>query len=91
MTPLGYAKWQNSEKAIKRAMASMDTSEAPVQNHFAKVGKMIELNKGGHRPVTNYELIRYACYLCRDLTKVWSALGLRLWSTEAKKKAGRRF
>ena len=34
-----------------------------VENHFAGVGKMINLGKGGKRNVGDYKLSRYACYL----------------------------
>lgn len=31
---------------MKRAMASMDSTETPVQNHFAEVRKMVRLGSG---------------------------------------------
>lgn len=63
MKPLGYSQWRNFEVAIKRTMASMDSANTPVQNHFAEVRKMVQLGSGAKREVTDYKLTRYACYL----------------------------
>ena len=63
MKPLGYTQWRRFEDAIKRAMASCESSETPVNRHFAKVGKMVDLGLGAKREVVDYKLTRYACYL----------------------------
>ena len=63
MPLLGYERWENFEKAIKRAMSSCETSGIAVSDHFREVTKMIETGKGAHRSVKDYMLTRYACYL----------------------------
>lgn len=63
MTILGYERWENFDKAINRAMDSCRTSEIPVENHFREVTKMVPLGSGAVRPVKDYMLTRYACYL----------------------------
>lgn len=63
MKPLGYAEWRNFEKAIKRAMASMDAAKTPVEDHFVEVDKMVELGSGSTRAISDYKMTRYACYL----------------------------
>ena len=63
MELLGYERWENFDKVIKRAMNSCETSGIEVSNHFREVTKMIETGKSAHRSVRDYMLTRYACYL----------------------------
>ncbi|HEM5979657.1 TPA: DNA damage-inducible protein D [Streptococcus suis] len=63
MPLLGYERWENFHKAIQRAMNSVETSDAKVSDHFREVTKMVPLGSGSERPVKDYMLTRYACYL----------------------------
>jgi DNA-damage-inducible protein D len=60
---LGYSQWRRFEDAVKRAMASCDASGNNAADHFAGADKMIAVGKGGQRPVEDYHLSRFACYL----------------------------
>ena len=58
-----YTQWRRFENTISKAKTACSNSSVSVENHFANVGKMINLGKGGTRSVDDYKLSRYACYL----------------------------
>lgn len=60
---LGYERWENFDNAITRAIESCETSGIDVSDHFREVTKLIVAGKGAQRPVKDYMLTRYACYL----------------------------
>ena len=60
---LGYARWENFAEAVGRAMQSCKSQGISIDDHFREVTKMIDLAKGAQRPVQDFMLTRYACYL----------------------------
>lgn len=60
---LGYSKWDNFLNVLEKAKKACETAGAALPDHFADVGKMIELGKGAQRQVDDIALTRYACYL----------------------------
>jgi DNA-damage-inducible protein D len=62
-TILGYSKWSNFQKVIEKTQESAQNAGESVSNHFADVGKMVEIGSATKRQVKDVALTRYACYL----------------------------
>ena len=60
---LGYARWENFEEAIARAIESCKTIQAKPIDHFREVTKIVNLGSKATREIKDYMLTRYACYL----------------------------
>jgi len=61
--PLGYARWENFQTAIQRAIESCKTTGYEPEHHFRGVTKMVTLGSGAQREIEDFMLARYACYL----------------------------
>ncbi len=48
---------------INRAIISCDNSKLEIDDHFAKVGKMVDIGSKTSKSIVDYKLSRYACYL----------------------------
>lgn len=59
---LDYNKWENFSKVIKRAMIACENSGHDIGCDFPEVRKIVEAG-ATKKPVLDYELTRYACYL----------------------------
>lgn len=85
---LQYTKWGNFEKVIDKAKEACNNSNINVLDHFADVGKMIDLAKGAKREIKDVILSRYACYLVvqnADPKKEVVALGQTYFAVETRK------
>ena len=59
---LDYNKWENFAKVIKRAMVACENSGHSAECDFPEVRKIVGAG-ATTKPVLDYELTRYACYL----------------------------
>src|SRR4051812_16166811 len=60
---LGYGDYRNFESVMDKAKLACFKSGHRLEDHFVDVTEMIEIGKGGQRPVKTILLSRYACYL----------------------------
>ena len=60
---LEYSQWRRFNEVINRAIISCDNSKLEINDHFAKVGKMVDIGSKTSRSIDDYKLSRYACYL----------------------------
>jgi DNA-damage-inducible protein D len=57
---LGYADYRNFQAVIEYARTACFNSGQRVDDHFVEVTDMIEIGKGGQRPVKTVMMSRYA-------------------------------
>lgn len=60
---LEYAQWRRFSDAIERAKEACTNAGFEPDDHFADVGKMVEIGSGAEREIDDISLSRYACYL----------------------------
>lgn len=60
---LEYSQWRRFKETIERAKTACEKSDYEISEHFAEVGKMVQLGSGAERQIEDIMLSRYACYL----------------------------
>lgn len=85
---LEYTKWGNFKRVVEKAKEACKNSDINVLDHFAGVGKMVELGSGATREVDDIMLSRYACYIIvqnADARKKVVALGQTYFAVQTRK------
>ncbi len=85
---LGYTDYRNFEAVVEKARAACFNSGQRVEDHFVEINEMIEIGKGGQRPVKTVMLSRYAGYLViqnADPTKAIVALGQTYFAVQTRR------
>lgn len=88
-TALEYAQWRRFQESIGRAKTACEASGLDIRDHFADVGKMVDLGSGSQREITDIKLSRYACYLIvmnGDPRKEVIALGQTYFAVKTRQK-----
>ena len=60
---LGYSQWRNFLPSVEKAREACRNAGEDVLHHFADARKMVDIGSGSQRPIENFLLTRYACYL----------------------------
>ena len=85
---LGYSDYRNFEQVIKKAKVACFNSGHRIEDHFVDITELIEIGKGGQRPVISVYMSRYACYLIvqnADPSKEIVALGQTYFAVQTRK------
>ena len=86
---LEYIQWRRFENVINKAKIACKNSNIKVDDHFADVGKMVDIGSNTKRITKDYRLTRYACYLIAqngDSRKEIIALAQTYFAIQTRKK-----
>ncbi len=85
---LGYSDYRNFEAVVEKARTACFNSGQRVDDHFVEITELIEIGKGGQRPVKTVMMSRYACYLViqnADPAKEIVALGQTYFAVQTRR------
>lgn len=85
---LNYGDYRNFEQVVEKARLACFNSGQRVDDHFVDITEMIQIGKGGQRPVKTTLMSRYACYLAiqnADPSKEIVALGQTYFAIQTRR------
>ena len=88
MIVLEYKQWRRFNETINKAMIACKNSNRNIHDHFADIGKMVEIGSSTKRKIQDYKLSRYACYLIvqeADSRKEVVALGKTYFAIQTRR------
>ena len=85
---LGYWKWDNFLNVISKAKIAVEISWEDSADHFADVGKMVQLWSWSEREINDIMLTRYSCYIIAmngDSSKIEIAFAQQYFAVQTRK------
>ncbi len=85
---LEYTEWRNFSKVITKAKEACKGSKIDVFDHFVEINKMVGAGSVAEKPMQDFKLSRYACYLIvqnADSTKEVVALGQTYFAIQTRR------
>src|ERR1700716_484401 len=85
---LEYTDFRNFITVISKARQACANSGRPVPEHFVDVTEMVRIGSGAWRPIEDWALSRYACYLIiqnADPSKPLVALGQNYFAVQTRR------
>ncbi len=85
---LEYSEFRHFLPVIAKAREACEKSGHKIQDHFEEMLDMVEIGSGAQRPVENWLLSRYACYLViqnADPSKPLVALGQTYFAVQTRR------
>jgi DNA-damage-inducible protein D len=85
---LEYTDFRNFVTVIAKAREACSSSGHAVSDHFVETNEMVNLGSGAQRPIEDWKLSRYACYLViqnADPSKPLVALGQTYFAVQTRR------
>ncbi len=85
---LAYSEFRHFLPVIEKAREACLNSAHSVEDHFEQILEMVSIGSGAQRPVEDWKLSRYACYLViqnADPSKRLGALGQNYFAVQTRR------
>ena len=85
---LEYSEFRHFLPVVEKAREACSNSAHRVEDHFEQILEMVSIGSGAQRPVEDWKLSRYACYLViqnADPSKPLVALGQSYFAVQTRR------